>query len=229
MSAVLTWIENHPTTVSILQWGALIILAWVAGVFKWLRVKTTSPKLECVAPASFCFLELLGDFRGHPNSVRASFFVHASIINRSPEKVVVDRFRLGFKCRNMFRSMHQKLLRLAYPAWPRKRLGTGYKLMGAFFTEYGNEDDRLLSVSGTIEPKDIAAGYLLFVSNTYGSWNPQIENDHIQVKLNVTLSSGAKLTDKVRIRVTQDRSVAEEFVPGILEHISDESTWNHSI
>lgn len=214
---------------SALQWTALILVAWIAGAFKWLRLRTKSPKLECVPTASFCFIENLEDFRGNRNVVRAAFFIHASIVNRSPSRAVIDRFRLGFACRLWYRSMRQRMLRLALPSRPRKRLGTGHKLMGSFFTDYDDGYDDRLTVRGSIESSDYVGGYLLFVSNTYGNWNPRVIQDTVEVRLTCTLTTGEKLTHKAKIRVTSDLTEAEEFCPGILEHITDESTWNHEV
>ena len=124
-----------------------------------------SPTTVKGAPASFCFLENLGDFDGHQNVNRVSFFIHASVVNRTPDKIVIDRFSLGFKTNDFRRNMRQNLLRVSYPSWPRKKLGTGFKLMSAFYTKYGDEKDALLSVNHIIETKEMASGYLLFVSS----------------------------------------------------------------
>ncbi len=229
MESAISWIEAHPTTTSLLQWAVVLLVAWALGAFRWLRQATIGPKLKCVPSASLCFVERLGNVDGFEDGVRASFIIHASVYNRTPNSVVIDRFVLCFKSKSIFRSMRQNLLRLAFPAWPRKRLGEGYKLMGAFFTSYADQHDSALSVSGRIEARDIASGYLLFVSNTYGSWNPVVEGEKVKVRVKVTFSVGGRRRASCWIRVVEDPAVVEEFCPGLVGHVGHESTWNHAI
>lgn len=229
MESILTWVETHPTTVNLLQWFLVVVVAWFAGVFRWVKIKTRSPKLEIIPTASMAFLEDLGEFKGISNTIRISFIVHASIVNKTTERIVIDQFKLGYRSYHLLKSMKQKILRQAFPAWPRKRLGEGYKLMGAFFTKYGDEKDEILSVSGAIESREVASGYLLFVSNTFGSWNPKIEDERVKIRLTCSLTTGEKLSHTGYLRITTDPAIIEEFCPGLISHVTHDSTWNHII
>lgn len=229
MDDIFIWLETHPTTINFLQWTLVVVIAWFSGVFRWLRTKTRSPKLEVVPTASMAFLENLGEFKGVANTIRISFIVHASIINKTTDRIVIDRFKLSYRSSHILKSMQQKILRQAFPSWPRKRLGESYKLMGAFFTTYGDDYDAILSVSGLIESREMASGYLLFVSNTYGSWNPKIENGKIKVRLICSLTTGETLSYNEYLRVTEDHDLIEEFCPGLVKHVAHDSTWNHII
>lgn len=228
MDQIFSWIEGHPTTISIIEWTIVLLVGWFIGAFRWIKSVTKKPKLDLVSTASFAFVENIEELDGYRNVNRVSFFVHAAVINRTKETIVIDKFKLGYQCKNVIKSMRQSILRQAFPSWPRKRLGQSHKLMGAFFTQYGDEMDATLSVSGVVESKHLAAGYLLFVSNTYGSWNPLIKNESCKIRLSVELTTGEVLKCTQRIRVTDDPNLAEDFSPGILGHVGDSSTWNHT-
>lgn len=229
MNDLLQWIESHPQAVELLKWLSIALLAWLTGMFRWILIKLRPPYLEIIPQASCVFFEELGNFNGNANTCRSSFIIHASIVNRSTERIVVDRFKLGYQSFNFFISMRQKLLRIAFPSWPRKKLGEGYKYMGVFFTKYGDEQDSILSVSGTIESRELASGYLLFVSATHGSWNPKVCNSTVKVRLSCKLTTGETLNSISKLRVTTDRDFVEDTCPGLINHVADESTWNHSI
>ena len=178
---------------------------------------------------TFRFIEEIEEKDGLKNIVRASFIINVGLINRTNEKIVLDKLYLSFETNNFWRRYRQKLLRIAFPSRPRKIIGTGVKFMGVFFTEYLEEDGKFDVVTGRLEPKENCGGYLLFVSFTYGDWNPKIKNNRIMIKLNGILTSGEKLTSKAAIRIERSKEVIEEFVPGITEHVAHESTWNHDL
>ncbi len=130
MSEIIEWIELHNVTVGLLQAVVLMLIAWVAGLFSYLRKLTARPRLEIVETASFVFIEDLKDHDGKPKRVRASFIINASLINSSNEKVVLEQFLLSYRAHNIIRSFRQRLVRFAFPVRPRKRIGNGIKYMG---------------------------------------------------------------------------------------------------
>ncbi len=48
------------------------------------------------------------------------------------------------------------------------------KYMDVFFTEYLEDEGKRKVVTGKLEPKDACGGYILFVSFTYGNFNPKL-------------------------------------------------------
>ena len=229
MDDFLTWLEAHKVTVGIIQWAILLILAWLSGLFRIIRKYTIKPKLEIVPTASVVFIENIEEQGSYRNLVRASFIINAGLINRINERIVLDKCYLSFETEKFWRRYKQKLLRIAFPARPRKVIGTGIKYMGVFFTEYLEEEGKREVITGELDPKDMCGGYLLFVSFTYGNWNPKIKNERIRVKLNGILTSGDKISSKASLRIEQSRDIIEELVPGLLEHVAHESTWSHDL
>jgi hypothetical protein len=225
---VITWIENHRVTVGLTQSLALILLAWLAGAFRLLQALTRKPSVRIVDSASFVFIESVS-IEGKENASRAAYVINASLVNSSTERIVLDQFSLSYQTANPFRSFKQRLVRIAFPARPRKRLGSGFKMMGIWFTNFPDEEYALPPALGELEPKDMESGYLLFSSFTWGSWNPLVADDQIRVKLKALLTSGEVLVSTARLRALYEPETAHEFCPGIIEHIAHESTWNHDL
>ena len=225
---VFTWIESHRVTVGLTQSLALILLAWLAGAFRLLQALTRKPSIRIVDSASFVFIES-ASIEGKENALRAAYVINASLVNSSTERIVLDQFSLSYQTVNPFRSFKQRLVRIAFPARPRKRLGSGFKMMGVWFTNFTDEEYALPPALGALEPKDMESGYLLFSSFTWGSWNPVVVDGQIRVKLKAHLTSGEVLVSTARLRALYEPETAHEFCPGIIEHIAHESTWNHDL
>lgn len=225
---VFTWIESHRVTVGLAQSVVLILLAWLAGAFRLLQALTRKPSVRIVDSASFVFIES-PSIEGKENALRAAYVINASLVNSSRERIVLDQFTLSYQTANPFRSFKQKLVRIAFPARPRKRLGSGSKMMGVWFTNFPDEEYALPPAMGALEPKDMQSGYLLFASFTWGSWNPVVLDDQIRVRLKAQLTSGEIFVSTARLRALDEPDTAHEFCPGITEHIAHESTWNHDL
>lgn len=225
---VFTWIESHRVTVGLTQSLALILLAWLAGAFRLLQALTRKPSVRIVDSASFVFIER-PSIQGKENALRAAYVINVSLVNSSTERIVLDQFSLSYQTGNPFRSFKQRLVRIAFPARPRKRLGSGFKMMGVWFTNFPDEEYALPPALGALEPKDMESGYLLFSSFTWGSWNPVVVDGQIRVKLKAHLTSGEVLVSTARLRALYESETAHEFCPGIIEHIAHESTWNHDL
>ena len=228
MDDLLTWIETHKVTIGIIQWAVLLIIAWLSGLFRLIWKNTIKPKLEIVPTASIIFYEEIQD-EIYTNPVRASFIIYANLVNRTNEKIVLQDFYLSFESENFWRSYKQKLLSVTFPARPRKIVGTGIKFMNVFFTEYPEEEVKLKAESGKLETKEMASGYVLFVSSTYGNWNPKIRDGYIRVKLHGILTNGETNTNKAPIRITQSKEIIDELVPGLVQHVAHESTWGYDL
>lgn len=228
MPDFIAWIEQHKVTVGLFQTALLLLVGWITGLFSYLRKKARKPKLRIIESASFVFLERL-DHDGKPDSVRTSLVINASLINASSEKIVLEEFLLSYRTHNLIRSHRQRLLRIAFPVRPRKRLGNGIKYMGVWFTEFGEDEYKIEATQGNLEPMEIGAGYLLFTSFTWGGWNPRLSGNSLDVKLMAKLTSGETITSRTKLRVITDHRFLEEFCPGLGEHLAHESTWNHDL
>lgn len=130
LNDVTTWIEAHEVTVGVLKGAALVLVAWAGGLFAYLRRFKARPYLKIAETASFVFIENIPAEADRPRGVRASFVINLSLINASNERVVLDQFELSFQTYGFWRSHRQRLLRIAFPSRPRKRVGEGMKYMG---------------------------------------------------------------------------------------------------
>ena len=229
LDSFIVWLEGHGTTVDLIKWTALIVLAWVSGAFQFLWRYRRRPRIRIVETASFMYLEHPIDCGGKPNGARSSFVINASLVNASNEKIVIDHFELSFRSVDLWRSHRQRLLRFAFPSRPRKKVGTGTKYMGVWFTEYPLDELQTATIDGRLEAKETCGGYLLFLSFTYGTWNPRISNDTVHVRLRAQLTTGQWLKQSAVVRTVTDQSIVEAFSPGFTEHVAHDSTWNHDL
>ena len=228
IAQVISWIEGHRVTVGLIQAVILLLIAWFAGIFRLIVTLTRWPKVRIVETASIVFIES-PNVEGKESEIRAAFILNASIINSSREKIVLDQFLLSYQTLNPFRSHKQKLVRIAFPSRPRKRVGTGLKLMGVWFTNFAGDEYPLPPAMGCLESMHMESGYLLFASYTWGGWSPAVVDGKIRIRLKALLTSGEVLVHETRIRAISDSSFVSELCPGVIEHIADESTWNHDL
>jgi len=229
LTSVVSWVELHPVTVEVALFAMAVAFAWFAGLFKLVRSYTRQSKLHLVKEASLVFLEDVVDEKEKRTCIRAAFILHAAVTNRTAEKIVVDTFGMSYRAVNRWLRFRRNLLRVAFPSRPRKSVGKGIKPLGVWFTQFLGEDLGIKEVTGVIEPKEYAAGYLLFVSYTWGDWNPLVESGRLKVWLRCHLTTGECLRSSALIRIERDRKYVEEMVPGLSEHIAHESTWNHDV
>jgi hypothetical protein len=229
MNELAAWIESHQATVELIKAGGLLFLAWISGLFSFLRRYRQKPVLEVAQTASFVYLERMEEFDGHKDVVRAAFVINASLINASNEKIVVDHFLLSFQTHDFWRSNRQKLVRIGFPSRPRKTLGICTKHMGVWFTQYPDDEVQMEHITGVLEPKELCGGYMLFTSFTWGSWSPRVRSDRVRVTLKVKLTSQKWLKKSVWLRVTSDAEKIEEMSPGLVQHLQHDTTWHHDL
>lgn len=229
LNDIAAWIESHQVTVGLFKGAALVLVAWIGGAFAYFRRFRAKPFLRIVETASFAFVEKVPATTDRPEGIRTSFVLNASLVNASNERVVLDQFELSYQTHSFRRSYRQRLLRIAFPSRPRKRIGEGVKYMGVWFTKYPLDELKMELIDGALEPKDQCGGFLLFTSYTYGSWNPRIDDDVIRVRLSASLTSRQRLSAKAKVRVSEDMKIAEELSPGFTAHVAHESTWNHDL
>ncbi len=218
------WIESHEKTVDLLKWGVLLLIAWAAGLFKYLRQKLRQPIAKIEVGTSRCLVEEFTEFQGHKNCIRASFILEVGLSNPTSEVVAIRHFSLAIKRRKFWRPWRPELIALSLPARPRHQTGSGEKVLKVWFSNF-QDDFRELTLDGVIEPKRHHSGFLLFVCFAQGTWTPRIQDGHILVKALVYLTTGETRVAKGRVAVTRDKDAFEQSNPGILAHVSHSSAW----
>lgn len=226
LDSLIAWIESHPNTVQAITWAALIVLAWITGLFKWVRRSTRKPRLTIVSTASRVLVEEFPELDGRSDVVRASFLVNAAVSNRSTEKVVIEAFEFTFRRRFGWKPYGPKLGSISLPNRPRQAMGSGEKTMPVYFTQFKDGEDESLTLSGKLHPKDFCGGYLLFVAFTFGAWNPLQDDKGIKIHLYARLTTGERVRAAGYIPIIKDGGLLEEVVPGILKQIEHEAAWN---
>src|SRR3546814_11691279 len=88
------WIEAHATTVGLLKWVIVGLLAWALGVFRFLRAKLKRPKLEIESFTSRCIWQELGVVDGNDHNARVVFLVEGGINNPTTDPIFVRDFTL---------------------------------------------------------------------------------------------------------------------------------------
>lgn len=225
IAAITDWLEQHNTTVDLLKWTAILVVAWIAGAFSFIRGLTRKPKTALITNASRCLVEEFDELNGKRMVMRAAFLLNAEVTNPSNENVTVKGFKLSYRHNRFWFPQSKELFSLSLPARPRQEMGSAIKVSKVFFSTFGDGYNDL-TMTGVLSPKDFQSAYLLFVSFTWGSWNPRIRNGRVRVRLSAEITTGETLRSVAEIAVTQDKEQFEKWVPGIIDQINHQSTWN---
>lgn len=225
MEPIFQWIESHSVTVDALKWSALLLVAWLSGFFRFIKNLIRKPKIKIISEASRCSLEHFEEFNGDKNVVRAAYVLDVTVTNPTNEKVVIESFFMTYPRRKFWRKKSRPLHPTPMPSRPRQDIGGKTKLSKVFFSNFEDGFDSL-TMSGELEPKGFQNGYLMFVTFTHGSWNPDEQNDHVSISVSAELTSGDRVSDTKQIRVNKDLKFFESFVPGFIERVSHGSAWN---
>jgi hypothetical protein len=222
---ILNWVENHHTTVDLLKWAALLVAAWFAGAFRFLRRYTRKPRVQIQPIVSRCFIEKFKEFDGKPDCARVAFLVDTHVTNPSSEKVVIENFRASFFTQRFWSPWSRYLYPTTLPSRPTIELGGGGKVMPTWFSHFA---DGLAhqTIGASVEPKEAPCGYLLFVSFTYGSWNPRVSPKGVRLRVTVRFTTGPAATSAAWIPIMHDKEKFEKLVPGIFAQLGHESSWN---
>jgi hypothetical protein len=224
LEVIVSWIESHEKTVELLKWLAVLFVAWITGIFRFLRNKLRRPIATLEEITSRCLIEEFPEFQSYQNVVRATFLVEVGLLNPTSERVIVRKFSLAIPRRKLWRRWKPELIALTLPNRPRHQMGCGQKLLKSWFSNFPDEFHDL-TLSGQVEPKEHHSGFLLFVYFAHGPWVPKIEGEFIKVKARVHLTTGEICSVSGKVRVTRDKENFEEWVPGIIEQINHESAW----
>lgn len=225
LTDISSWIEAHATTVGLLKWAIVGVLAWTLGVFRFLRAKLKRPKLEIESFTSRCIWQELGVVDGNDHNARAVFLIEAGITNPTTDPIVVRDFTLKVKRLKGWPVRNPPLNPVTLPSRVRHNIGSITKLLKNWFSNFPEGPDSL-TLSGRIEPRDHQSGFLLFVSASWGYLRPLKKNGSIPVKLCVRLTTGERLVARSNIILMDDHSAFEAMVPGVLLYVQNRSTWN---
>ncbi len=220
------WLEAHPVTISVIQWVAIIAIAWIAGVFRLLKKYTRKCKAILIPSTSRCLIEKFKELDGKHNVVRSSFLVDVKIINPTSERVVIEEFTLSYYKNNKWNTISKELQATSLPNRPRQKMGSGIKYMKVFFTNF-DDDMQDLTLDGNLSPKEFQNAYILFVSFTHGSFNPKIVNEKIKTRVTVKLTTGESLRSTQWIKATEDKNLLNNWIPEFIDQISNNMAWNH--
>lgn len=154
----LAWLELHNTTIDLLKWLIILLIAWFSGFIKLIYKYTKKPKSVIIPSASIIYFESILEKDNIKNAVRCSYILNVKVTNLSKEKIFVDHFHISYKNYSLKRSMKQKLLRIPFPNRPRKILGDIEKLLSVFFTNYPVEKYDMVPANGILETNESQGG-----------------------------------------------------------------------
>lgn len=226
LSPIVIWIEGHETTVDLLKWILLLIAAWLSGLFRFIRSLSRQPKVRVDSVTSRCYIEDISEEKeARPNSIRAAFLLEIEVVNLRNEPISVNALEIQVHKRRLLFRWTTPISAISLPNRVTHEMGHGIKILKNWFSRFSDNMDHL-TLDGRIGPKDAESAYALFVSSTWGSWNPLIFKNHANVCAIVHLATGEKLKTFASIPVTTDADFFEKMVPGILNQIRHPTAWN---
>lgn len=215
VKVAIDWVEAHQGSVDLLKWVLVIGAAWALGLFKYLRRKLKSPRIEIEELTSRCYCESFEELHDCKNVVRTMFLLQISITNPTTDPVVVKDFWLRYRTKRRFERWTEFLLPTTLPSRPRQKAGNTTKLLKVWFSRY-QDDPTTDYLDGRVDARDYQTGYVLFVSSTWGSHNPSIHGEKLSIEVRAKLTTGETLKDRATVSQIMDRTYLESFVPGIL-------------
>ncbi|MES5815360.1 hypothetical protein [Pseudoxanthomonas sp. Soil82] len=222
---VIDWIEEHQGSLDILKWLLVLLAAWALGLFKYVRRKLKSPRVEIERLTSRCYCEAFEELHDCKDVVRSVFLLHVSVTNPTTDPIVVKDFWLRYRTLRSWKKWTEFMLPTTLPNRPRQTVGSSTKLLKVWFSKY-QDDPAEFALDGRIEARDYQAGYVLFVSSTWGNHNPRITNGKLALEVRAKLTTGETLRHRVAVSQLEDRAYLESFVPGILAVADDHNAQN---
>jgi hypothetical protein len=225
LATLVGWIEDHSTTVDLMKWVVVGLIAWVLGVFRFLRAKLKRPKLEIESFTSRAIWQELGVVDGNDHNARVIFLIEAGINNPTTDPIVVRDFTLKVKRLKSWRVRNHPLNAVTLPSRVRQSIGDITKFLKNWFSNFSEGSDSL-TLSGRIEPRDYQSGFLLFVSASWGYMRPLVRDDAIPVELRARLTTGEQLVARSNIMLMREHATFDAMVPGVLSYVQNRNTWN---
>ncbi len=168
VSTLTEWLEQHNTTIDLLKWTVVLVVAWVVGAFRFIHGLTRKPKTALITQASRCLVEEFDELNGKRMVMRTAFLLDAEVTNPSNENVTIKGFKLSYRRNRFWFPQSNELFSLSLPARPRQEMGSAIKVSKVFFSTFDDGYDSL-TMTGVLKPKDFQNAYILFVSFTWGS------------------------------------------------------------
>jgi hypothetical protein len=225
LATLVGWIEDHATTVDLLKWVVVGLIAWALGVFRFLRAKLRRPKLEIQSFTSRAIWQELGVVDGNDHNARVVFLIEAGINNPTTDPIVVRDFTLKVKRLKGWPVRNHPLNAVTLPCRVRQNIGDITKFLKNWFSNFSEGPDSL-TLSGRIEPRDCQSGFLLFVSASWGYMRPLAWDGAIPVELRARLTTGEQLVARSNIMLMREHANFEAMVPGVLSYVQNRNTWN---
>ncbi|MCG6170136.1 hypothetical protein [Leptospira sanjuanensis] len=225
MNDIMTFIETHPETNKIMLFILGLIVAWISGIFKLIRLYIEKLDIRLrleIEPSSARILYLKESEDGKGFSKRFAIWLNLSIANPSEKLLSIKRFELKF--RNKDNKWSESLFPTTFPSSPRTKVGDSVKIFPVFFTRFLDTEaltgDRTFSADGRIAAYNFQTGYLLFVEEYYGTWLPENIQEKINIKVICFDIKGKKyeLTGMAR-NISFQAGI--EAVPGIEKYRDD--------
>ena len=225
LATLVGWIEDHATTVDLMKWVVVGLIAWALGVFRFLRAKLRRPKLEIESFTSRAIWQELGVEDGNDHNARVVFLIEAGINNPTTDPIVVRDFTLKVKRLKGWPVRNHPLNAVTLPSRVRQSIGDITKFLKNWFSNFSEGPDSL-PLSGRIEPRDCQSGFLLFVSASWGYMQPLIRDGAIPVELRARLTTGEQLVARSNIMLMREHENFDAMVPGVLSYVQNRNTWN---
>lgn len=219
------WIEDHSATVDLLKWIIVGLLAWILGVFRYLRAKLKRPKLEIESLTSRCIWRELGAVDGNDHHAQVIFLIEAGVNNPTTDPIVVRDFTLQVKRLKRWGVKNHWLNAVTLPTRVQNSAGGVTKILKNWFSNFPDQMDSL-TLCGRIESRDFQSAFLLFVSVSHGFLRPVAADGKVPIKLRARLTTGELLSVKSEIVIIEDHSYFESLLPGVIAHAQDRKLWN---
>ncbi|SEG74863.1 hypothetical protein [Halopseudomonas aestusnigri] len=225
LAEAILFIESNETTIDLLKWAVVGLVAWMLGIFRYLKTKLKRPTLEVEAFTSRCSWEELGEIDGNPGNVRVILLIEAGINNPTTEPIVVRYFTLHVKRLKSWPIWNEALNPTTLPCRVRHVVGDVTRYLKNWFSNF-EEGPEYLTLSPRVESREFQSGFLIFVSASWGNMRPLVTDKGIPIKLKARLTTGETLVAKTSITVLENQTIMDSLVPGVFKHVENPATWN---
>ena len=141
LATLVGWIEDHATTVDLLKWVVVGLIAWALGVFRFLRAKLRRPKLEIQSFTSRAIWQELGVVDGNDHNARVVFLIEAGINNPTTDPIVVRDFTLKVKRLKGWPVRNHPLNAVTLPCRVWQSIGDITKFLKNWFSNFSEGPD----------------------------------------------------------------------------------------
>lgn len=222
---LIPWIEDHPVTISLLTTVGVLAAAWGSGLFRLLRQRVRRPKVLVVPEGSFVAFRTTERDDLPKTGTLAVFLLNVTLINPSDAKAILRGFQFSYRCPSWKTSMRQRLRYVPMPSLPKYETAVGRLIHHVWFQSLPGQATR---IDGRLEPKEMENGWIMFVSATWGSYDPRVVNDRVKVKLEATFTDGRRVADREEVRVAPLADL-QELLPDIRGLLDEDRWWNLSV